>query len=188
MSIVGLDIATHTGAAGWRQGDPAPRLATWRLPGGPDDLGKPMEALRQHLDQVHAWDPITLVFLEQPIVPRPRLKEGRIELKTSPQTVIKLAALCGMAEWYCVHVLKAEVWAVEQQTWRKHFIGRGTGKSEVLKPMAVDAAKQRGWKPEDDHQAEAGGILDYGLNWAGIDHPWRDSHLFGGVLQGSAAA
>ena len=170
MSVVGLDLATWTGVALWVPGTPAPRLSTLRLGGAPEELGRPLETLRQHLADIHKAEPITHLFFEASILP------GRTNL----QTVNKLCSLAGMAEWFAYRI-NAVCRRVEQQSWRKHFIGRGNGKSAELKRLAIEAARLRGWTVEDDHQADAAGVLDYGLACFSITSPWRDAHLFGGA-------
>jgi hypothetical protein len=170
-SIVGLDLATRTGVALWVPGTDAPRLSSMRLPGDPEELGRPLEALRQHLADIHAIEPITHLFFEASILPG----------KTNIHTVNKLCALGGMAEWFAFRI-GAVCRRVEQQSWRKHFIGRGTGKSVELKRMAVEAALMRGWNPTNDHEADAAGVLDFGLACFNIKPPWRDAHLFGGRI------
>jgi hypothetical protein len=132
MSYVGLDIATDCGVAVWYPGvnSVRPRLSTLRLPSDPEEVARPMEKLRQHLADIHALEPITHLWFEATILPQPRVgDDGRAHQRTSPQTVYKLCALAGMAEWFAKRI-EAKCWAVEQQRWRKHFIGRGTGPSK----------------------------------------------------------
>lgn len=163
---VGLDIATETGIAIWRDGTAAPLLMTLRLPSDPGCVGAPMEKLRSWLSDLHTLEPITHLWFEATILPG----------KTNVQTVYKLCSLAGMAEWFA-HRIGAQCRQVEQQRWRKHFIGRGTGPGTELKKMAVEAAKLRGWNPSNDHEADAAGVLDYGLACFDISPPWRDAHL-----------
>lgn len=85
-------------------------------------------------------------------------------------------ALAGMAEWFA-HRIGAVCRQVEQQRWRKHFCGKGTGKSGELKAAAMKAASLRGWAPRNDHEADAAGVLDYGLACFDIAAPWRDAYL-----------
>lgn len=164
---MGLDIATRTGAALWIPGTAAPRLLSIKLGGEPECVDRPMEALREALAALHGLDPITHLFFEATILPG----------KTTPATVYKLCALAAMAEWFAYRV-KAQCRRVEQQSWRKRFIGRGTGKGPDLKRMAVETARRLGWQPQDDHQAEAAGVLDYGLACFGVAVPWADEALF----------
>lgn len=168
--IVGLDIATMTGLASWRDGMPAPSLMTVRLPSDPGEVGRPMERLRRTLADLHAIDPITHLFFEATILPG----------KTTAQTVFKLCSLAGMAEWFA-HRIGATCRQIEQQKWRKYFIGRGTGKSDELKRLALEACRIREWFPSNDHEADAAGVLDYGLACFNIAPPWRDAHLLRSV-------
>lgn len=163
---LGMDIATSTGIAVWRDGMLAPSLMTVQLPSDPGEVGRPAEKLRRALADLHAVEPITHLFFEATILAG----------KTTPQTVYKLCALAGMAEWFA-HRVGSLCRQVEQQRWRKHFFGRGNGKSAELKALALDAARLRGWTPANDHEADAAGVLDYGLACFNIITPWRDAHL-----------
>lgn len=167
---VALDLATKTGAASWCPGMAAPIFTTLRLPGDVGEVARPMEVLRKHLRDWHALEPISHLYFEAAILPG----------KTNIQTVYKLCALAGMAEWFA-HSIGAVCRQVEQQSWRKHFIGRGTGPGAELKAAAMRSARMRGWDVQSDHEADALGVLDYGLACMGISTPWRDAHLFGGV-------
>ena len=54
---------------------------------------------------------------------------------------------------------------VQPVTWRAHFLGkvpRGTKRKE-LKRLAIDRCRMLGIEPRTDDEAEAVGILDYGL-------------------------
>lgn len=48
------------------------------------------------------------------------------------------------------------------------------------KAATIEAAKALGWNPEDDNQADAAGVLDFGLACFNVPVPWRDAALFGG--------
>ncbi len=182
--IVGLDISTDTGVAHWSPGSDRPRVSTLRLPSDPEEVARPMEKLRQCLADLHVIEPITHLFFEATILPQPRIGEdGRARQRTTPATVYKLCALAGMAEWFAKRA-NAHCRAVEQQKWRKHFIGTGNGKSAELKEKAMKAARLRGWRVANDHEADALGVLDYGLTCFGIETPWRDAHLFAGRMRG----
>lgn len=166
MHAVALDLATRTGVAHWSAGRHRPAFTTLRLPGDPEEVARPMEALRAHLADLHRLEPITHLFFEAPIV-----------AALNMHTVYKLCALAGMAEWFASRI-DATCRQVVQGSWRKHFIGRGNGKSAELKRLAIEACKLRGWEVTDDHQADALGTLDYGLSCFKIPVPWRDDHMF----------
>lgn len=186
MSIVSLDLATETGVGLYLPKAEAPRLWTIKLrsdnfvSGDNSDIGRAMECLRSCLADIHQTDPITHLFFEAAILPRAKVDQfGKARMQTNPMTVYKLCACAGMAEWFAKRV-GAVCRQVEQQRWRKHFCGRGTGKTAELKRLAMESARLRGWTVENDHEADAAGILDYALHCFNIDHPWRDKHLFGG--------
>lgn len=182
MSIVALDIATDTGVAVWYPDSDLgrPLLSTIRCPADPEEVARPMEKLRQALADIHSMDPITHLFFEASILPNPKVnEEGRAVQQTTIKTVYKLCSLCGMAEWFAKRI-DAQCRQVEQQKWRKHFIGKGNGPTAELKRMAKEAARMRGWSPANDHEADAAGVLDYGLMCFNITPPWRDAHMFGG--------
>lgn len=168
MHFVALDIATATGVARWKPGLSRPLLATIHLSGESREVGRPMEKLRQYLADLHAVEPITHLLFEAAIAPR----NGR----TTIDTIRKLMSLCAMAEWFG-HRIEAETRQVEQGDWRKHFLGRGTGKSEELKQLSKQTARAYGWNIANDHEADASGILDYGLACFKVDRPWRDAKL-----------
>ncbi len=172
MSIVALDIATDTGVACWMAGTATPIFSTLRLPSDPYEVGRPMAKLRQQLDDLHAMDAITHLFFEASILPG----------ATNINTVRKLCALAGLAELFA-HDHKIKCREVEQQRWRKHFIGKGNGPSKELKRLAVEACHLRGWRVRTDHEADALGVLDYGLACFKISPPWRDAHLMGGAAK-----
>lgn len=171
MSAVALDLATKTGVATWCPGTAAPIFTTLTLPSDPGEVARPMEKLRAHLSDLHALDPIEYLFFEATILP------GR----TNAQTVYKLCALAGLAEWFA-HRIGAKCRQVDQQSWRKHFTGKGTGKTDELKRLAMEAARMRGWNVTTDHEADALGVLDYGLACMSVTVPWRDAHLLGGAM------
>ncbi len=172
MAYLGLDLATKTGWATWSQGEARPHTGTLRLPRwDPDELAPDFERLRKHLSELHAVSPIEAVWYEAPIMTRvDRLR-----------TLQFLLGLANMTEWWCFK-LKIPCRQAEMRDWRKHFFGKCTGGRDELKRAAVEACRLREWPVDGDDQADAAGVLDYGLACLGIEVPWRDSHMFGGSL------
>lgn len=167
MSYVGLDLATKTGWATWWRGQAKPYSGTLKLNrNNVDEVAPDLEKLRAHLSELHKIEPVELVFYEAPIMMR-------------VDTVNKLRLLLGLAnmvEWWC-YKLNIPCRQATMHDWRKHFIGFSTGGRDVLKQAAVQACRDRGWDPKTDDEAEALGVLDYGLSCWKIDVPWRDAHL-----------
>lgn len=68
-------------------------------------------------------------------------------------TVLTFAAEHGI-ETMPVHTAELKKWA--------------TGKGNAGKPAMIEAARQRGWKPEDDNEADAQLLLEYALESLGV--------------------
>ena len=170
MAYLSLDIATQTGWALLGESAHKPVWGTWKLGGEVDEVGRPMEKLRENISDLHRLEPITHLFFEAPILAQ----------LTNIQTVYKLIALAAITEWWS-YKTGAVCRQVLQQSWRKHYVGRGTGPSKELKRAAIDACSRRGWTVATDHEADALGVMDYGLHCMGLPVPWRDAHLMGGV-------
>jgi len=67
------------------------------------------------------------------------------------------------------------VMGINLSSWRKHFVGsmpRGTKRKE-WKDYAIERCQQYGWRPRNDDEADALGLLDYALDLQGIVPPWR---------------
>lgn len=171
MSYLGLDLATKTGWAHWAPGEARPRSGVLKLRrSDPDEIAPDLERLRQHLSDLHAISAITSVWYEAPIMTR----------VDKLRTVQLLLGLANMVEWWCFK-LDIPCRQAEMRDWRKHFTGITTGGRDVLKQAAIDACRLRGWAVDSDDEAEALGVLDYGLACRGVETPWRDAHLLGGV-------
>lgn len=119
----------------------------------------------------HAVSPIIAVWYEAPIM------RGVDKLRT----LQLLLGLANMTEWWCYKV-GVPCRQAEMRDWRKHFLGTSTGGRDALKKAARDACALRGWPVDNDDEADAAGVLDYGLACFGIEVPWRDKHLFGGAI------
>mgnify|MGYP001612439926 CR=1 FL=1 len=171
MSYVGLDLATRTGWATWWPGIVRPHSGTLKLSRhDPHSVAPDLEKLRAHLSELHKIHPVELVFYEAPIMMR-------------VDNIDKLRLLLGLAnmvEWWC-HKMGIPCRQAAMQDWRKHFLGFHQGGRDVLKAAAVKACADRGWETKTDDQAEALGVLDYGLACWKIDVPWRDVNLMRGA-------
>lgn len=176
MKVLALDIATRTGWAIFGDDMDEPFFGTLVLPKGAQEVGAPMEAFRQFLVDQHRMHRFTHIVIEaQHVAVGRRNKDGESVAGIDINVVRKLIALAGMAEWFA-HKIGAECWQVHIGTWRKHFLGRGTGMDrKTCKQMCLDQCRRLGFHPPDDDSAEAFGILDYFLSILTNDiRPWRD--------------
>jgi hypothetical protein len=192
-SVLALDLATTTGWAWHSVEMPRPFFGAFRLPGDPGEVGKPADALESWLftmyeRSVNAGAPITHWFFEQ----------QHIGANVDVRNVYRLIALGGIVEkvaWQLKPPGQSKVWCygVPIQSWRKHFLGRGSGfkrdhtkkgkpylPGEDPKEIAIQKCGEFGWFTDVADAAEACGILDYALAEIGDKihpRPWRDALL-----------
>lgn len=172
--VLAMDIATRMGWALHKPGMPRPFFGTVQFARTPEEVGLPMEQMRQFLtDQHQLHGGLTdIVFEAQHVV------GGKIDINV----IRKLISLAAMAEWFA-HCIKARCFLVHIAQWRKHFCGSGRLDRERAKMVAMDECRRIGIDPPDDNAAEAMGILDYYLSLRRIDgapypRPWRDVAFF----------
>ena len=181
LCVVGLDLATTTGYAWHREGMPRPYLGAFRLPGQPQEVGRPADALlrwlREHYLTLRDSGPPTHYFFEA----------QHIGSNVGIDTVYRLIALGGVVEMFA-HQVGAKVYKTHISEWRKHFIGRGSGfkrgpnkkylPGEDPKELAIQKCEAYGWHTDIADAAEAAGILDFGITCMGEQNyarPWRDA-------------
>jgi crossover junction endodeoxyribonuclease RuvC len=140
MLIVALDLATATG---WCSGqsDGEPRYGTLTLPSTGSDIGRFALAFHEWLDAFLAVErPDTVVF-EAPI-----LTGG----KTSIDTARKLLGLAYHTELICA-MRSIRVREANLMTVKKNFAGHGRADKDTMQHVA----RKYGWRPTDEHQADA---------------------------------
>lgn len=183
--VVALDLATTTGWAWHRSGMPRPFFGAFRLPGSPEEVGRPCDALERWLRDLYVTlrgeGPPTHYFFEAQHV------AGKINI----DTVYRLISLGGIVEKFAYQT-GAKSYKAHISEWRKHFIGRGGGfkkdgrgkylPGEDPKELAIQRCGQYGWHTDIADAAEALGILDFSLAQMGDFHPrpWRDDILMKG--------
>lgn len=195
-TILALDLATTTGWALHQQGMERPFFDAVRLPGGPKDVGPPVDALRKLIVDKHKLYGITDLVFEAQHIPTP--KKGSTHSTLSLETVYRLIALGGMAEWCAYKLGIKRCFKVHIPSWRLHFLGRGTGfkrgpngnylPGEDPKELAVRQCEKFRWHTQVADAAEACGILDYYIHLVAKEDPnclipWRDRPLFGGLME-----
>lgn len=172
MSYLALDLSSRTGWAHWHPGMLRPEfgvLSFHRF--NKSNIGPDLEKMRAFLSDRHKLLPIRVVFYE-----------GPIKLPTDTLAWLRfIYGLAGQVDWWA-HKVGIEGREVAIDDWRNHFVGFTKGGRDLLKAAAIDACRNRGWAPKTDDEAEALGVLDYGLHCWKVEVPWRDRAL----LQGAA--
>lgn len=185
-AVLALDIATTTGWALHFPGLERPYFGAFRLPGDARAVGQPADALERWMRDMcitmKARGGISHIFFEA----------QHISQKANIDTVYRLIALGGVVEKFAFQI-KAHTYKVDISSWRKHFIGRGSGfkktpdkkaylPGEDPKELAVQTCADYGWHTDVADAAEAIGILDYALTMLpDYERPWRDRKILGGI-------
>jgi len=185
-AVLALDLATTTGWALHRPGMQRPFFDAFTLPGEPGAIGQPCAALEdwlfEKLDETWGEGGISHFFFEA----------QHIAKGMNPQNAYRLIGLGAIVEKFA-YQNKSLCYAVDISTWRKHFIGRGSGfKKDAQKrylpghnpkELAAQRCEQYGWFTDTHDAAEACGILDFGLSLIpNYQRPWRDKALLGGGI------
>jgi len=138
IKILALDLATKTG---WAHSDGPSGVQSFALSRG-ESPGMRFLKFRGWLDRVATEAPFQVVAYEQP-----HLRGGHAT-----------EVLAGM-----VGILQA--WAADHgiETVMRHsgeIKRHATGKGNANKDAMIETAKERGWSPEDDNEADALWLLD----------------------------
>lgn len=149
-------------------------------PGTKDDsrIGEAGLALHRKLHDIHTTvGSIERIYYEEPITP------SGVEGQTTLRTLGRTLGLAAHAESYgCA--IGARVRTVPQGTWRRHFIGRGSGfKVKGVqrfdpKKMARDRCRALGWNARNNDESDALGLLDFAIHLAGVAPPWSVGGMF----------
>jgi hypothetical protein len=135
--------------------------------------GRHVPSALSKLNELHSLGKIDAVFYEEP------LNLGLGSGMTNKETVNTLVGLAMHCESWGEAAGCRVVRAVNQSSWRKHFIGsmkRGT-KSKDLKDYAMERCQQYGFRPERHDQAEAIGVLDYACSALGVVPYYRANEV-----------
>lgn len=169
VSMLALD--TSNSLTGWARSysDGRAQSGDWPLAEGIHQRAGAFCTIYRRLNEQHAADPLQLVGVETP-------------LKLPVDSVRKLLALLGV-------VAHVESWCrsrgvrcllVDQADWRRTFLPdmrKGAGRAD-WKAAAITRAKQLGFNPLSDDEAEAVGILDHLAHLEGLQPQWRLDNPF----------
>ncbi len=143
MSLLALDLGTHTGVAYGDAGIAASRVEceTWDLPsGGREDVGPILFAFRQRLED-RLMRGISVLVFEAPFVPK------KFAAPDQTRRAFGMAALCEEA----AYARRIPCFEVVTSTIKKEFAHHG----RADKSMMIAAAKRRGFIVRNDHEADA---------------------------------
>jgi hypothetical protein len=182
VRVLGLDLSkTSTGYAVWGPGDARPHSGTWELGSAFTSRGLVFAKLHQNMSDLNRLGKIDAIFFEETIHP------AKLQGHTNIDTLRVLSGLAAHAESWGEAMKCRAIYAVNQSTWRRLFLGKLPPhmRSSDLKDMAMRRARQLGFHPTKHDQAEAIGILDFGCEQLGLSPPWR---VQGGLLSPLAVA
>lgn len=177
--VLALDLATNTGWAEHEPGMDRPFFGSFRLPGGPGDIGKRADTLERFLRDRFILRRFTHIVYEA----------QHVSSQINIETIEMLLALSGIVQKFSYQVgIGKFCYKVNIAEWRKHFIGRGAGFGDQdPKKLAIAKCAQYGWHTDIGDEADALGVLDYFLTMVpGHPRPWRDYALMGGTFRTGA--
>lgn len=201
MNYLALDLSKSSTGWCWWDGKAArPVFGHWVLGSEYTTNGAVFAKLHANMVDHYSIMPFDGVFMEEAINP------GQLQGATTIQT-IRLAAGLGAHVESFVHAYPC-LWLheVNVSNWRSDFIGkfendaakaaarraRKAGNTrasarDTLKQLTIERCRQLGMAPRKNDEADAIGILTYGLLTRNVTPPWlRDEVLRAPV--GSAAA
>jgi len=168
MRILALDQSeTSTGFAVWGPDDEKVHSGFKQLGSEYTSSGLVFAKLHELMSDLHAIGKIDAVFYETP-----RHLSGWNQ-QSNANAHLLLVGLAAHIESWCA-AMGCQVRSVHMSTWRSHFFAkmeRPRGKTD-LKDLAMQRARQLGFKPKRHDEAEAIGILGYGCEAAGLEPYW----------------
>lgn len=167
-SVLGIDTAmTKTGWAHYREGDDKPTWGVRRTPSWNDDEGKYLWEFFEWLGNLCVDKAVTHIFVEDC-----RFKTAHSENLTQMLASIGLIAQATIVAFKLTERGQPiELFAAQPQQWRKTFLGvmpkpegiNPTVWRKTLKEAAVSQCHIRGWLVESDDEADALGVMTYGI-------------------------
>lgn len=192
MKFLALDLSkSNTGWAYWDGQSDKPRFGSWPLGSEYTTNGGVFAKLAANLTDHHGLMPFDGIIMEPPIVP------SQLQGTTTIHTIRLATGLAGMTQYFA-HVFREHpehpvrfVDEVNVESWRPSFIGKfesSEAKAEArrakkagdkrasardtLKALTIARCRQLGLEPRTNDEADACGILTYGMLGRGITPPW----------------
>ncbi len=174
MRLMSLDLSKRSaGLAGW-DGKSQPVVLSKELGSNLTSHGMVFARLHGVMnDLTKVMGGIDAIYCEEPLQPQALAGHTTFDTIYLAYGLAAHAASFAEAKGVRFHM-------VNQSVWRRHFIGRmkrGT-KRATLKDYAKERARQLGFTPRNDDEADAIGLLTYACEREGIQPPWtRDEIL-----------
>jgi hypothetical protein len=167
--FLSLDLSKRsTGWAYFADGAERPYSGVWdRMGSEYTTRGQLFYALYAELLNHHKIMPVGKIYAEEPLNLIPN------SVATTAENVWIAVGMACTVELFA-HTMDIKLAWVHQARWRREFLGkmpRGT-KSVDLKAFAMERCRQLGLKPQKHDDAEALGILTWGLLVSGVTPPW----------------
>lgn len=150
-----------------------PASGTFDLPSAEEDLGRVGYQLHVNLNRLLQVHPFERVYYEAPIPPSQLM--GQIQLKT----IAKIFTIAGHIESFC-YAKNLRCRQVGMGAWRRFFVGKGAGeKTKTFKDWSRERCRQLGWDVRSHDEADACGVLAYGVSLdPAFVPPWQDQLTF----------
>jgi len=192
LKTLSLDLSkTRTGWAWWDGHSPVPRYGSWVLGSEYTTNGGVFAKLASCLAEHHQVMPFERIYVEPPIVP------AQLQGNTTIQTIRLAIGLAATLEYFA-HQYRTHdryptrrPFEVNVETWRPEFIGRIANSDakadarrrkkagderasarDTLKALTMQRCKQLGLNPRKNDEADAIGIMTYGLLYDQVTPPW----------------
>lgn len=198
MKLLALDLSkTCTGWAYWGTGDERALLGHFSLGGSYASNGDVFARLQGKLNELRQTLRFDRLVWEQKLSPQ---NLGAI---SNYQTIALLGGLEAHAESFAA-VFRMPYRAVNVSSWRPDFLGRDeiagirkavkakeaelgrkVGTSDALKVATMLRARQLGFEPRKQDEADALGVLTYELLYRGVTPPWLANEVLRAPLVAS---
>ena len=181
---------SNTGWATWSTGWDAPRYGSKTLGSEYTTRGQTLVKMRELVIDLYTINPIDFLFYEAPIAH----KKGR---NTSLENIRLSLALTGIIDGVACELRCRHVTEIEPDHWQTDFCGRderslikraarAAGKSarDPIKEAVKERCRLYGFQPQNSDEADAIGVLTYGILSKGFTPPWISNETLRPMLEG----
>ena len=200
MGFAAFDLSkSSTGWTVWQPGWVLPRYGHECLGSEYTSRGQVFAKLHQIMSDLHrTLCPFEFLFFEEPISP------AQLQGGTSINTLRLASGLAAHAESFGYAMGCRRIMEINVSSWRPDFIGRvedsdakararrakkaGNARASArdeLKQLTMDRCFELGMKPRKNDEADAIGILTYGLLVSGVQPPWLQHEVLREPLSAS---